>query len=245
MKLKPLDPHNPIPLKNQAEAVLRELIAQEDYQNGQQLPNEITLARQLGVSRGTIRAAVSSMVFEGLLERRAGVGTKVKKTTTESGVGAWRSLTLEMRLKGVEVQTFSMSFLSQRITKDVAKALGVPDGSSLFRLDRLRGWHDRPILHSRSWFHPRLKLAPDLAFDKPLYEVLENATGHIADRAVEEFLAVPAENSLATLLNVKQGAPLLLRRHVVFDRTGHPMEFAEVHYVSKFFSLTLDLRRDL
>jgi len=46
------------------------------------------------------------------------------------------------------------------------------------------------------------------------------------------------------LLAVKRGQPLLLRSHTVFDMTGRPMEFAQVHYVSPRFALSLDIRRE-
>lgn len=244
MIIKPLDANNPVPLKTQTEMFLRRLILEKEYQEGVLLPDENTLAKQLGVSRGTVRAGLGRLVFEGLLERRPGIGTKVVKKKTESGIGAWRSLTREMEAKGIAVQTFSAVCKLAVPMKAVSLALGTDNDVPLYRLDRLRGWNDQPVLHSRSWFHPRLNLNEKVRFDKPLYEVLEDLSGVVADRAEEEFLAVAATPPLTSLLKVEAGTPLLLRRHIVNDRGNRPMEFAEVHYVSKLFSLTLDLHRD-
>jgi GntR family transcriptional regulator len=128
--------------------------------------------------------------------------------------------------------------------ESTAHALQIRPGTRIWRLDRVRGWDNQPVLHSRSWFHPRLGLTGRENFSRPLYEVIERETGAVADQAREEFVAVAADASLAKLLSVKRGEPLLLRSHAVLDTGGRPMEFAQVHYVSRRFALTLEIRRD-
>jgi DNA-binding GntR family transcriptional regulator len=48
---------------------------------------------------------------------------------------------------------------------------------------------------------------------------------------------------MARLLQLSSRTPLLLRQHTVFDSGKRPIEFAQVHYVSSRFTLTLNLRR--
>jgi GntR family transcriptional regulator len=219
------------------------LILRKEYQEGKLLPDEMTLSKQLGVSRQTVRSGIGHLVFEGILERRAGIGTRVVKVTSESAIMAWRSLSREMAKKGITVQTFNNDARFFEASEDAARALRIEPGRKILRLDRLRGWEDVPALRSRSWFHPRLNLDGSEDFSRPLYEVIEKASGFLADRAEEELLAVSAEKELVSLLSVGVNSPLLLRRHIVFDRGNNPIEFAEVHYVSKRFVLTLDLQR--
>jgi GntR family transcriptional regulator len=119
----------------------------------------------------------------------------------------------------------------------------VEPGTKLWRLGRVRGWNAEPVLHSTSWFHPRLRLKGEETFDRPLYEVIEAATNVRPHHAQEAFLAISATASLAKVLQVDKGSPLLLRRHTVFDSGSRPFEYAEVHYVSSRFTLTLDMRR--
>jgi len=208
------------------------------------MPDELTIANRLGVSRGTARAALGRLVQEGLLERKAGVGTRVAKQRAESGIRAWRSFSGEMAAKGITVENFSSEFRRYRATEEVARALEVPPGSSVQRLDRVRGWDGQPVLFSRSWLHPRLRLTGSEDFGLPLYRLFEEASGVVVEKAREEFAAVAAEAAIAKRLGVSRGTPLLLRRHTVSDANGRPIEFAEVHYVSARFTLTLDLRRE-
>ena len=243
LNMRALNSNSPVPLHAQAEESLRRLILLDEYRNGGLLPDELTLANRLAVSRGTLRAALARLVQEGVLERRAGVGTRVCQRPAESGIGAWRSFSREMARKGVRVENFRRDYAAVEAGEAAARALEIGPQTQVWRLDRVRGWSGRPVLHTRSWFHPRLGLTGAEDFSKPLYEVVEAATGAVAETAREEFVAVAASAGMARLLEVKRGEPLLLRSHTVLDAGGRPMEFAQVHYVSARFALTLELRR--
>src|ERR1035441_5502091 len=71
-----LDHQSSIPLRAHVEQLLRELVRLPKYQRGALLPDEVKLATRLGISRGTVRSGISKLVFEGVLERKAGVGTR-------------------------------------------------------------------------------------------------------------------------------------------------------------------------
>lgn len=238
-----LDHQSPVPLRAQVEFLLRDLIREPEYQKGALLPDEIELAARLGVSRGTIRSGISKLVFEGLLDRKAGVGTRVTNRNVESGIRAWHSFTREMASKGIQVRNFRIGYRRTMATEDAAQALQLDRPKPIWRLERVRGWNDEPVLHTLSWFHPRLPLTGKEDTSQPVYEMIEKATGVRPHHARDEFLAVCADTATARLLDVDRGAPLLLRRHTVFDAGNRPFEYAEVRYVSSRFALTLDMRR--
>lgn len=242
--LTSLQPGSGEPLHRQVERSIRELIALPDIREGALLPDESSIANRLGVSRGTARAALARLVSEGVLERRAGVGTRVARPRAESGIQAWHSFSREMAAKGIDVMNFSSTFREYPATKDAARALQVKTGAPVQRLDRVRGWNGRPVLLSQSWLHPRLRLNGKEDFEQPLYEMLEQKTGVVAENVSEEFAAIIANASAAARLDVKPGTPLLLRRHTVSDIRGRPIEYAEVKYVSSRFTLTLEMRRE-
>ncbi len=240
-----LDHRNGLPLHARIEVELRRIMALPEYKDGAMLPDELTLANRFGVSRGTVRAAFSRLMQQGLLERRAGVGTRVcQRQTAESGIGSWRSFSREMAEKGIRVENFRHKYELAAADASAVRTLQINPGTKIWRLDRVRGWNGRPVLHTRSWFHPRLGLKGREEFSKPLYEVIESETGVVVENAREEFTAVSANATMARFLAVKPGEPLLLRSHTVFDAGNRPVEFAEVHYVSSRFALTLELKRE-
>ena len=238
-----LNHRDSLPLRAQVEQLLRNLVRRPEYRNGELLPDEVTLAAQLGISRGTVRSGISKLVFEGVLERKAGVGTRFSNRHLESGVSAWRSFTREMASKGITVENFLLDYRLADASPNAARALRLEAGTSIWRLERVRGWNKKPVLQTISWFHPRLGLRGREDFSRPLYETIEKATGVRPHHAREEFLATTAGARSARLLQVARGAPLLLRRHTVFDPGNRPFEFAEVRYVSSRFTLTMDMRR--
>jgi GntR family transcriptional regulator len=237
-----IDHHSAVPFRAQVEELLRGLIRQPGYQHGALLPNEVRLAAQLGVSRGTVRTSITKLVHEGLLERKAGVGTWVSHRHAESEIQAWRSLTREMADKGIVVENFRMEYRRVEPAPNVAQALQLTKAARLWCLDRIRGWHGRPVLQTISWFHPRLGLKGSEKFERPLYEVIEAVSGMRPHHAREEFSAITANARMARLLATDQDTPLLLRRHTVFDPGNRLIEYAEIRYVSSRFELTLDLR---
>ena len=239
-----LDHKSPVPLRVQVERLLYELIRKREYRDGGLLPDELTLARKLGVSRGTVRSGISKLVFEGLLERKAGVGTRVAPPRSESGIRAWHSFTREMAAKGIKVQNFRLDYRQVAPSEASCQALRLTAPISVWRVERIRGWNGKPVLQTTSLFHPRLGLKGTEDFNAPLYEVLEAATGVKPHHAREEFTAVSADVSRSSMLQVEPKAPLLLRRHTVYDAGNRPIEFAEVYYVSSRFALTLDMRRE-
>lgn len=236
---------SPVPLRAQVEQLMRDLIQRGEYRDGGLLPDEVSLARRLGVSRATVRAGISRLVYEGLLERKPGVGTRVAPSPVQSGIGAWHSFTHEMERMGITVQTFRIGSEVVPATEEAAAALQIAPQTPALRLDRVRGWDDEPVVHFRSWLHPRLGLTPDTDFQRPLYEDIEERCSVVADRSHEQMTAVAAPEDMARLLAVPAGTPLLRRRRVVLDPGGNPIELAVVHYRSDRFTLTMDIRREL
>src|SRR6202162_2960647 len=120
-----LDRSNGVLLHVQIERLLRDLISRPPYSSGALLPDELTMASQLGVARGTVRESILNLVHQGFLERRKGVGTRAVQT----GLVDWASLTGEMRKKGIEVQSFLLEVSEKAAKGKIADALQVPVGT--------------------------------------------------------------------------------------------------------------------
>lgn len=233
-----------VPLHRQVENTLRRLAGAREYAEGALFPDEVTLAAKLGVSRGTVRAAIARLVTEGLLERKAGVGTRVIPVSSESAIAAWRSFSREMERSGLVIRMFRCELAEVSAPARIAAMLGINEGDTIQRLDRVRGWNGVPVLRSRSWFHPRVSFVSPPDWTRPLYDEIAAQFGIFADHARESFLAQIAGPELGRDLRIDASAPLLFRQHTVFDAQERPFEHAEIHYVSERFALTLDLKRE-
>ena len=70
--------------------LIREQIQSGQIPAGEKIPNELEIASQYDVSRGTVRQALDMLVKEGRLERLPGKGTFVLEQTEEDCCQAHR-----------------------------------------------------------------------------------------------------------------------------------------------------------
>ncbi len=238
-----IDTESKAPLHNKVERMMRALIEQPRYRNGELLPKEVDIADQLGIARNTVRHAISKLVNEGLLIRKKGFGTKVAAKRIPTKLDSWWSFTKEMQAQGIEVVNFELDVQTLAAGEEVAAAFNIKKSTKLVRMSRLRGTPAGPSLLTISWFHPRLKMSGQENFSKPLYQMLEEDFGVIVALSREEISAISAEASLAAKLGIEPGAPLLFRQRLIFDTDGRVIEFNKVYYKGDGFNYSIDIER--
>ncbi|WP_367874095.1 GntR family transcriptional regulator [Luteolibacter sp. Populi] len=242
-----IDSKDPAPLHSQVEVLVRELIADPVHQQGKLLPPEAQMAAELGISRNTVRAAISRLVQEGLLERKAGVGTRVLKHAVSTKLADWASFTGEMLQKGIRVQTFALEVGMVAADDEVFLSLGIErrkKGERLLRMARVRGYDDIPAVYSISWFHPRTALAVDDDFSTPLYDLIHRKSSLVAQISREEIRAGAADAALAARLDCEVGLPILERRRVAEDSGSRQLEFNLNYYRGDRFTYSISIERN-
>lgn len=236
-----IDKDSDIPLHQQIEKELRELISHPEYaQEGKMLPTETELSKSLHVSRSTIRQAITSLVSDGLLIRKKGSGTKVH-TGGIRGVGRkWKSFSQEMKSLGIEVKNFELHLLWEKPSKTVADFFMIDTSTPVLKLQRLRGNQSGPFVLFISFFNPKLNLSGNENYNLPLYNVLKETCGCIAATSNEKIYAINADTTLAEKLEVEPNTALLKRVREVFDINKLPIEYNIGYYRSDKFTYSID-----
>ena len=242
MKLK-IDHHSSIPLHLQAEELLRKMIKMPDYQAGKLFPNEVNLSSQLGISRNTLRQATNKLVHEGLLLRKKGVGTVVSKPV-DSKAKNWMSFSQEMKSKGIEIVNYTTELSWAIPPMEVLNFFGYEKKVKMLKMERVRGDKKNQFVYFISYFNPKLGLRGDEDFNRPLYELLENDFSVVAKVSKEEITAVAADSTLAELLKIKEGDPILKRKRYVFDPGRRPIEYNVGYYKSDSIVYSVESERD-
>lgn len=103
------------PLERQAAAAIRDRILSSEFAPGYRLV-ETWLARQMGLSRGTVRAALSELVHEGLVEQVAYTRWIVPKLSDND---AWELYTLRSALEGLAAR-----LVAERISPEIERQIG-------------------------------------------------------------------------------------------------------------------------
>lgn len=242
MKLK-INHNSHTPLHIQAEELLRKLIAEEEYQNGKMLPNEVDLSKQLAISRSTLRMALNKLVYEGLLIRKKGVGTKVAEMAVSSKSMNWLSFSQEMAARGIVIKDYEMHLTWVFPDEKIANFFEIGTDKKILKLERLRGKPEWPFVYFISYFHPRVGLTGEEDFRRPLYEIFEKDHSVIATLSKEEISATAADTFIASKLSVDNGSPILFRKRYVFDQGERPIEYNLGYYRADSFVYAVESRR--
>lgn len=235
-----IDHNSPVPLHIQAENLLRQMIAEEKYQNGRNIPNEVDLAGMLGISRTTLRIAINKLVFEGMLIRKKRAGTKVAAGAVSSKSNNWLSFSQEMKLRGIPIRNFELSVSWELPDSRLAAFFDIPGDQPVLKMQRLRGRPDEPFVLFISYFHPRVGVTPDDDFKRPLYELLEQEHSIVASVSKEEITAIGASELIADKLLVPVGSPILFRKRFVYDQAEKPIEYNVGYYKADSFIYTVE-----
>lgn len=240
-----IDHNSSKPLHIQAEEILRGFIESEEYKNGKLLPNEVALSEQLNISRNTLRQAINKLVFEGLLVRKKGFGTKVVKKGIIGGVKNWLSFSQEMKTLGIEVRNFELHISLKRPSEEIKTFFDITAKTDprCVVLERVRGNKEYPFVYFISYFNPIIPLTGEEDFTRPLYELLESNYNIIVKTSKEEISARLAGDFIAEKLEIKSDEPILIRKRFVYDINNLPIEYNIGYYRADSFTYTIEAER--
>lgn len=230
------------PLHIQAEEFLRKMIKEEDYKNGKLLPSETEMSEQLGISRNTLRQAINTLVNEGLLVRRKGIGTRVTQKSIVGGIQNWYSFSQEMKMLGIEIRNYELHISHKKPTEEIYSFFSSNNITTNERelvLERVRGNKEYPFVYFISYFNPIIGMTGEEDFTKPLYEILESQYHIIVKTSKEEISAQLAGDFIAEKLEISPNDPILVRKRFVYDTNNVPIEYNIGYYRADSFTYTI------
>jgi DNA-binding GntR family transcriptional regulator len=235
-----VDPGSPEPMYFQVARQLHAAIEDGRLPAGTRLDNEVDLAASLRMSRPTIRQAIQSLVNEGLLVRKRGVGTQVVRTRVTRPLRL-SSLFDDLTTLGGKPETVVLVNLVADADAEVADLLEAPGLTHVRRLKRMRSSDGEPLAVMNNYL-PDGIIAPtdDELRDKGLYQLLRSAGVrlHAAQQTIGARLATDEE---AELLAEKPGAALLTVRRTTYDDTGRVVEHGWHLYRASRYSFNVPL----
>ena len=222
---------SPVPLYAKVRESLRERITESGDVPHFRLPSERELARELGVSRMTVRQAVRDLVDEGEIFTAPGRGTFRAVAKLKQPLGALTSFTQDMLQRGM---TPTSRVLEAVPTTDpvVAERLGLGAAARIGRIRRLRLADGEPMAIETT--HVPLDLCPGvLRMDlehRSLHEILRSVFRLRLRSAEQSIESRNADYGTAEVLAIQPGAPVLyIERHTELD-DGRIVEFVRSYY---------------
>lgn len=224
------------PLYAQVEERLKEKIESGSWGPGDRVPGEQALCKQLGVSRVTLRHALSNLANDGLIVKEHGKGTFV--AGEDCGADALNGPTRSSisfsdicRNQGHEPSSQLVSAsLETEYPEEVASFLDLT-GSPAFKLCRVRFSDGRPLLYETNYFRPSFAFLAEYDLEGSIYEILRKR-GFVPGDHSRRIGIVYADELDTRLLKVELGAALLYNRSFVRDSNGMPLHVADQHAIA-------------
>ncbi|MFC1815304.1 GntR family transcriptional regulator [Thermodesulfobacteriota bacterium] len=147
-----LNPYAPTPLYHQLAEIIIGQIRSGEYPHGSRIPSEHNLAKRYSIGRPTARQATELLVRKGLLVRRRGAGTFVRKEQKEVALFSFAGTISSFRQKGISL---SIRILKKTRLKKIETDPENPfSGQKAFVLARLSRVDELPVLIEDLYLHP-------------------------------------------------------------------------------------------
>ncbi len=229
-----MDLNSPVPIYHQIFTSIRNRIINNEWEINESIPSEFDLSEQYGVSRVTLRQALSKLEQDGIIKKIRGKGNFIQSIPKP----IIHDFNLPSTLWGAIERgtTFDAEVLELTLVEPVAavnSTLRLESSEPLVFIKRLFLQDDRPIALNRSWIASRF--IPDLPelglIDNHLSTTLASRYGLIPARIDNEIEAVRPTTEDVQALKVVYDTPMLCVSSVSFLDNGHPLECSSTLWV--------------
>ncbi len=232
--------HQPLYARARSSLVAR--LTAGEWAPGAMLPGDAALAAEMGVSPGTMRKAVDSLVADGVLRRHQGKGTFVTEQTPERANYHFFRL-VDGAGNRVLPEPVRESVTLIRAGSGAARRLGLARGDRLVAIERIRAVAGRPAILET--VKVPAGLMPGLETETPLpnalYPHYQSRHGVSVISTEERLSAVAADAAAAKALGVRPGAPLLQAERIAFDLAGRPVEWRRSRFLTEGLAYAVTL----
>ncbi len=218
---------SPIPLYYQLRGALVSKICREGMSVGDQIPTEAEIEAEYGVSRTTVRQALSALVSEGIITRRRGKGSVLVRPPVREHLPNLVGLTEEMKAQRRQVHSDVLECRWVTPSPTVCRALRVAKSDHALLVVRLRYIDGEPVFYTKDCLPAWLGLTPCDDFSGSLFDMLRSKCGVRVDKADTTISAVAAGEPEMRYLQAPEGFPLLSSLRKFYDTDDRPVGYLE------------------
>ena len=230
--------------------ILMKRIQEGEYPPGAKLPSEDQLARELGISRVSLREGLRVMSEDGILFRRQGSGTFVrdKKAMPVQDLSTILSVPTMFKRAGLEHKIVKADYDKIISTGRIAEKLQTPPGAEVWKVERLRKIGDQFAMYSLDYF-PAFLVPPGgeerfkdyLLFS--IYHFLREVCGQNSDQGSCTLKPILADEKLVEIMKVPRNTLFMLIETIDLNPEQKPVLYAREYYFADLFEFQVNRRR--
>ncbi len=194
-------------------------------QYGTRLPSEFELAKELGVSRATLREALRILEEDNVITRKHGIGTFVNtRPTFTSGIEELLSITQMIEHNKQIAGTIYLNIDRVLTTDANIREFKLEKEESILKIERIRTADNEPLVYCIDKI-PESILPNNFNFqkDSSLFKTLEEQTNLYITYAITEILPLGFHAKISPLLHSPSESSLLVLKQVHYDKADRPV----------------------
>jgi len=201
-------------------------IREQRLRPNEQIPTEVEIMRQYGVSRTTVRRAIQDLVDNGILVKRQGTGTFVNAPRYTRNLLRFISFTSDCLDHGYTPSTEVSDIDYVDPSPELAEKLQMREGEKMYVFHRLRFIDGEPVMIEFNKVPERFDFIPHCGKEglHSLMRLFQHEHGIKAERYESVLEASFATKSEAAMLNIREGAVVFVIEGICYSG-NHPMYF--------------------
>jgi GntR family transcriptional regulator len=220
-------------LTDQVKAHIKERIVNDGFDNGR-IPPETELASDLGVSRTTVRDALSRLEHEGTIYRRQGAGTFVNEPGLQIRSRLEEIWSYEQVLQdhGYVPSVRVLSSAEERADSPTREALGLEREEAVLVIEKVFLEDEAPVMLTVNRIPARIVSDAEYENDEamPVYEFLEDHCDRTLGYYLSEIIPVSLDAVRAEKLGVEAGTLAISFDEIGFDQNNEPIVRATSYF---------------
>lgn len=229
-----IDKSNPIPLYIQLGNWLEKMIKTESFKVGSMLPSEAELSKEAGVNRNTVRHAIDLLIQKGLVEKKRGVGTMVKRKSPLYPVHKLNTMTSfvdDFEIDNVVIEDRILSKEKIQATEDLANKLSLSSGEPVVKIERIRIADRIPlILEIQYYSFSKFGKLLEMDIKGSMYEILTKVFNADLDHSIQTIMAVNPSEYIATSLDINLSTPCIFLESLAYTEEDLCIEVLHSYY---------------
>jgi len=229
-----------IPVYKQVVNFIKRQIQANIWKQGEKIFSEEILAKQIGVSRGTVKKAINELIEEGILIQKQGKGTFVVDPNINFPLAQGLiSFSEVLKKQNIHFSTEILSLKVKNAPKDLAQLLNIKINDNYLFLQRIRRVNNDVIMFIEN--NINISLVPNIENadfkNESLFNIIETYTKKKVSHSETRFAAIEADENKAKCFNINVGSPLLYQEQIVHLEDSSIIELGKVWLKSNKFYL--------
>jgi len=223
------------PLYVQLMQKIKNSISTGELKTGSRIQPEQELCSLYGVSRITVRKAITELEKEGILEKKQGKGTFVTVPAIHRKLHAVNSFHDTCRMNGKKPSTRVLVLKTIVSGKQDVDELGVAPGSRVIETVRVHFADRIPVILEENHFSMAYSYLLESDLNGSLYNLLSECGAEPA-QATHVISLKNASKQVAGLLKIEENTPVLYLHEVIYDQKGRPLHTSSQYIRGDIFS---------